>query len=252
MYSLRAFLDHKDVIAKVSGAICAFYGLIMFLAPQKGRDLYNTKDLELKDPKSWEVHDFIGRRHALCMITASVAWWLHVELDMSRDEAIGVVTLPWILLCLHSLLNETPKQLGSSPRADYVCLAMFSFVAYATLTHATYSNLSVKILAGFALANGLMLFMNPAATGSLYGAPERDDFINLIRRCYGNNLIALGAFTGTFAWGLPHLKAVGITWATVGVGMFFLLDDLKKFKVAMAPMFVWLVLAAFFGITLSV
>jgi hypothetical protein len=34
--------------------------------------------------------------------------------------------------------------------------------------------------------------------------------------------------------------------------MVLLLGDLKKFKVAMAPIFVWLVLMAFFGITLSV
>jgi hypothetical protein len=252
MDTLKALLDYKDVIAQVSGVICVLHGLIMFLAPQKGRDLYNTKDLELKDPKSWEIHDYIGQRCALCLITSPVAWWLHVEVGMSRDEAVGVVLLPWILLCLHSLLNEKPQQLGSSPRADYMSLAMFSFVAHATLTHTIYSNLAVKILAGFTLANGLLAFMNPAAIGSLYGTPEREDFINLMRRMYGNNLNSLAAFIGAFAWGLPHLKAVGIAWATAGVGMVLLLGDLKKFKVAMAPIFVWLVLMAFFGITLSV
>jgi hypothetical protein len=129
---------------------------------------------------------------------------------------------------------------------------MFSFVAHATLMHVTYSTLSVKILSGFTLANGLLAFMNPAAIGSLYGTPEREGFINLIRRMYGNNLNSLAVFIGAFAWGLPQLKALVIACATGAVGMFFLLNEVKKFKVAMAPIFVWLVLLAFFGITLSV
>jgi hypothetical protein len=247
-----ALLDYKDVIVQVSGVISVLHGLLLFLAPQNGRELYNMKDLELKDPKSWEIHDFVSRRSALCMITSPVAYWLHVLVGMSRDEAVGVTILPWILLCLHSLLNGKWQQLNSSPRADYICLAMFSFVAHATLTHATYSNLAVKILAGFTLANGLMLFMSPAAIGSLYGTAECEEFIDLIGRCYGMNLNSLAAFVGAFAWGLPLLKTIAIAWATAGVGMFLLLEDFKKFKLGMGPIYGWLVLMAFFGITLSV
>jgi uncharacterized protein YjeT (DUF2065 family) len=253
MDSLIALIDQKkDVIAYVSGAICVLYGLIFFLAPQKARDLYFTNDLKLKDPKSWEVCDFVQQRFALCLITSPVAWWLHVEAGLSRDEAIGVVALPWILLCLHSLLNETCQKLGSSPKADYICLAVFSYVAFATLTHATYSNLSVKLLAGFTLAHGLLSFLNPAGIGSLYGTPEREDFILLRRRSYGNGIISVSVFTAAFASGVPQLKTVGITWIVAGIGQVLLLEDLKKFKVVMAPILFWLVLAAFFGITLSV
>jgi uncharacterized protein YjeT (DUF2065 family) len=251
--SLISLIDQKkDVLSQVSAAILVFNGLIFFLAPQKARYLYFTNDLKLKDPKSWEVCDFVQQRFALCLITSPVTWWLHVEAGLSRDEAIGVVALPWILLCLHSLLNETCQRLGSSPKADYICLTVFSLVAFATLTHASYSNLSVKSLAGFTLANGLLSFMNPAAIGSLYGTPEREDFILLMRRSYGNGIISVAIFTAAFAWGVPQLKVVGLTWIVAGIGQVLLLEDLKKFKVVMAPILFWLFLAAFFGITLLI
>jgi hypothetical protein len=105
MDTLKPLLDNQDVIAQVSMAIGLIYGLLIFLAPHKTRDIFNIKALELKDPKGWEVCDYIRQRCALCMLTPPVVWWLHVEAGLSRDEAIGVALLPWILLCLHSLLN---------------------------------------------------------------------------------------------------------------------------------------------------
>jgi hypothetical protein len=254
MDSLVALVDYKDVIAQVSGAICVLYGLVFFLAPKKGRHLYNSKDLVLKDPKSLEICDYLVQRSALCLITSPVTMWLHVDVGLSRDEAVGLAVLPWILLCLHSLLNETHQSFGSSPRADYISLFMFCCVACATLTHATFSSLAVKILSGFTMANGLLAFMSPAAIGTLYGTPEREDFILLMIRSYGLNLIIAAVFTAAFASGVPQLKTIGITWAAACVGLlvFLLNNSLKKFKVAMAPVFISLALMAFFGITLLV
>jgi hypothetical protein len=96
----------KDTISKVSLAIIFVYGTIIFLAPQKAGDIYGH-NVELKDPINIQVIRFILQRSALCNISVVVIWYLHFEAGLSRDKAVGVATLPWILVCLHSLLNET-------------------------------------------------------------------------------------------------------------------------------------------------
>jgi hypothetical protein len=53
-------------------------------------------------------------------------WYLHFEAGLSHDKAVGVGTLAWILLCLHSLLNETMQKMGfKKPLLKYHSL--FSF-----------------------------------------------------------------------------------------------------------------------------
>ena len=131
-----AILDYLDkyTIAKVSGVIIAFYGTVLFLAPQKAHDLYGTKDvlLKLKDPRSPLVIEYLVRRGALTMVTLPAMWYLHVDAGLSREKAAGVCTLPMILFCLHSLLNEIPKQVGSSSRVDISSLMVYIPVAYVT------------------------------------------------------------------------------------------------------------------------
>jgi hypothetical protein len=248
-----AMLDCLDqsIIAKVSGAILAIYGTIFFLAPQKARDLYGTKDIELKDPRSPLMLDFIEQRTSLALITGPAIWYLHVEASLSREKATGVCLLPWILVCLHSLLNEMPKKMGSTTHAETSKLIMFIPVAYATLSGATFSDLAMKTLWGWTLAHGLLLYMNPSAIDTLYGGtPERDGFVILEMTTYGANLINLALFGGAFALGIEGAKALGIFWASAFVTTLLNMKNLEKFNISTGPISLWLVLMAFFAITL--
>jgi hypothetical protein len=249
-----AILDSLDkyTIAKVSGAILAFYGTIMFLAPQKARDLYGTKDVQLKDPKSPLVLESLVQRGALAFVTGPAMWYLHVDAGLSREKAAGVCLLPSILFCLHSLLNEIPKQMGSSVRVDISCLMIYIPVAYATLSGVSsyYSDLALKSLWGWTLANGLLLYMTPSAIDTLYDIPEREEFVLLERTIYGANLINVALFGGAFAWGMDDAKAVGLGWASAFVTTLLNVKQFQKFNVATGPIYIWLALMAFFAITL--
>jgi hypothetical protein len=248
-----AILDSLDqsIIAKVSAAILAIYGTLFFLAPQKARDLYGTKDVELKDPRSPLVLDYIEQRIALAVITGPAIWYLHVEAGLSRDKAAGVCLLPWILVCLHSLLNEMPKKMGSTNRANTSSLIMFISVAYATLSGASFSDLALKTLWGWTLANGLLLYMNPSAIDTLYGgAPERDGLVLLQMTTYGADLISVALFGVAFALGMEDTKAVGIGWASVFVTTLLNMKNFQKFNISTGPIYIWLALMAFFAITL--
>jgi hypothetical protein len=248
-----AILDSLDqsIIAKVSGAILAIYGTILFLAPRKARDLYGTK-VELKDPeRSRLVIEYMVQRHALAVVTAPAIWYLHVEAGLSREKAAGVCLLPWILLCLHSLLNGIPKKMGSTTHAETSDLIVFISVAYATLSGASFSDLALKSLWGWTLASGLLLYMNPSVIDTLYGGtPEREGLVLLQWTALGANLISLALFGGAFALGMEDAKALGIAWASGFVTTLLNTKNFKKFNVSAGPIYVWLASAAFFAITL--
>jgi hypothetical protein len=240
----------KDAISKVFLAIIFVYGTIIFLAPQKARDLYR-RNVELKDPKSDQVIQYIVQRCGASDMSMAVMWYLHFEAgELSRGVAAGVVTLAWIMLCLHSLLNETMQKMESSPRAEYVSLFFFGLTAYATLSETTYSNLATKILSGWTLVNGLSLYMYPAAIGTLYGLREREDYVLLVQRSYGMHLLILGVFSGAFAHGMKSEDVLGYTSAVGFVLTAGLLKDFDRMKTAKKPIYAWMVLQAFFAVTL--
>jgi hypothetical protein len=249
-----AILDYLDkyTIAKVSGAITALYGIILFLAPQKAHDLYGTKDvlLKLKDPRSPLVIEYLVRRGALVMVTGPAMWYLHVDAGLSREKAAGVCILPMILFCLHSLLNEVPKQVGSSSRVDISSLMVYIPVAYVTLSGASYSDLALKSFWGYSLANGLLAYMTPSAIDTVYDTPEREDFVLLQRSTFGAYHINLALFGGAFAMGMDDAKAVGIAWASAFVTTLLNMKNFQKFNLSPGPIYTWLALMAFFAITL--
>jgi hypothetical protein len=244
-------LVDKSIIAKVSGAMLAIYCTILFLAPQKARDLYGTKDVELKDPRSPLVLDFIVQRACLAAVTGPAIWCLHVEAGLSREKAAGVCLLPWIMVCLHSLLNGMPKKMGSTNHAETSSLIIFISVAYATLSGATFSDLALKTIWGWTLANGLLLYMNPSLIDTLYGGtPERDGLVILQMTSYGANLIGLALFGGAFTLGMEATKALGIGWASAFITTLLNVKNFQKFNLSTGPIYIWLALMAFFAITL--
>jgi hypothetical protein len=239
----------KDTISKVSLAILFFYGTIIFLAPQKAGDIYG-RNVELKDPKSVQVIHYLLQRSALCNMSMVVMWYLHFEAGLSRDKAVGICALPWILMCLHSLLNETMQKMGSSPRVEYQALFFFILTAYATLSETTYSNLATKIQTGWGLVNGLAAYMYPAAIGTMYGIPEREDYVLFLRRYYGMHLLVLAVFGGSFVHGRNLFDMLGLFWAVGFALTVGLWKDIDRMKTAKKPIYAWLVLAAFFAVTL--
>jgi hypothetical protein len=245
-----AILDSLDkyTVAKVSGAILACHSIILILAPQKAHEIYGTKDVKLEDPRSPLVIEYIVQRAALATVTVPAMWYLHVEAGLSRENAAGVCLLPWILICLHSLLNEIPKQMGSSNRPETSSLIMYVPVVYATLSGASYSDLALKILWSWTLANGLLLYMNPSAISTVYNIPQREEYVLLHRTTFGANLINLALFGGAFASGMDIAKALGIGWASAFVTLLLNMKNFQKFDLAPGPIYIWLALMAFFAL----
>lgn len=148
MSSIPFTSNHQYYLAKYSAVLCFVYGLYFVLVPHKGKNVYLKQKPELKDPHGWDVFDLVVLRQSMCILTPAVVFWLHVEAGISLDESFGVALIPWIVMLLHSILNETlKKKVGAkSASGDYSQLIGCSVAAFATLSHSDYSKLSVKVL----------------------------------------------------------------------------------------------------------
>ena len=242
----------KDVqygIAKVTTLLCFLYSYLLVLASHKFRNLYFKEAPILKDPEIGNrVGDLITQQAALCMLSVVITFSLHAFKEMERDMAIGVGILPWFIWTSHGLLNEECyKSVNSSPRTLYINLVFFGLVAYSSLTDQPYASLVNKVLAGFGLANGLLCYLMPTSLGKVYDIPNREDFLMLSRRSFGNCLTALSVFLGALSFGTSDLHAVGYCWVSYGFGLVLLLAEFKQHKGNMAKIAVWIIAAVFHG-----
>jgi hypothetical protein len=95
-------VDFKYNLGKATAVLCAIYSLPLILAPQIGRELYTSKKPEFKDPEiTWKVVDVLTQMEGLCILSCDLTWWLHVVEGMSRDKAIGVASLLWLVFNLN-------------------------------------------------------------------------------------------------------------------------------------------------------
>ena len=250
--SLKSIMDSfitvsfQNNLNLAAAVLCIVYSIVLVLAPHKARDLYVKQAPEFKDPEfSWKVVDHITRFSSLCILMCGVCWWLVVMEGVSREKAIGVVSLMGVVHNLHTLLNDIPKQLNMSPRSTVINIMVFSAVAYATLGNTDFANLASKIVACFGLANGLLLFANPGFLEILYNIPDRESFGMLCRRDAGNNLISLSVYLCGLAWDLPQIKACGLSWASVGIGLVLLLPEMKKHHGNLTRIGAWILFMGF-------
>ena len=244
MFSCALTEDLKFNIAVVTGTLSFFYGLVLVLAPQKKIDGYMTEKIQFKDPEvSWLVLHALIQQEALCIVTATGTWGLHVVEGLSREQAIGVGVLPWIVFTLYILLNDYPKRTRSSSRSQYSNLMVFGAVVYATLGNTTYSNIAAKTLVGFALAHGLLLFLAPAMLSPLYNLAERESGVLFGRQSLGNNMISMSALLGALAWDATPLQAAGFSWASLALGLLLMRPACIENKVCMSKVTAWTVLA---------
>lgn len=237
----------KYQIAKAAEAFIFVYGLYIFLAPHKAREIYNPKELKLKDPQGEHILDLMRQRAHLSMVLTAAAWFLHVQYDLSRDQAIGIATMPWVLTSLHGILNDTLKKTGvSTNRSEHHILIMSGAATFATLTdHAPYLKIILKIFYTWVAAVAITMYAAPNAVGTLYGCPEREDYLMFSRRCYGHQLLMGASCMLAMLWGVKNLQVVAFGWAVAFVGFFPLIGEMIKHNFEMMPIYFWLALQAF-------
>ena len=239
----------KVAVAKMSLVFPFIHWLLLFLAPQRISVYRKEAQPELKNPKATPLFiKYLLQRRCLCNLGTMVVWYLHYELGLTKEVSIGLTILPWILITLHSLLNEVTTRMGHNNRVEYVCLAVFVPAAYATLGQKEYADLTLKILYVVTLCHGVLVYVNPSGVDTLYGAEVPEDAVLDMRRWYGSDLTAVVLFGMTLlTYDVDAAKSMGIIYAsyfvlTAGV---MRLTDLSRLDIR--PLYAWLGYMAFFG-----
>lgn len=234
-----AILD-KDAVARSASVVAGVYGGLGALSPAKMAEAYGMGFSP--------VTIFIGERAATAIYTGTILWWALAQKGASLNTAVGISILPWILLSLHSILNDKPKEMGFPVNVEYLQLAINSCVAHATLTNAEYADSATKGIALWGLLNSMLLFFNPVLFGKVYGTAERDDSVYFARRNYGNNLGSLSVLIGSLALGKDTTTSMGYSWLSNLLGlatMMFITKDIEKQNIEKAPCYAWLVFMSF-------
>jgi hypothetical protein len=250
---MKSFLtaDLQFNIAVIGELIAFLYAFPITLAPRKKMEFYGIENFEFKDEVEREhVYSIICQEN-LAVVTGSIIFWLIAFMDIDREVAIGVATIPWIVLMLFFALNELPQKIGNSTRVVHSNIVIFSFLAYVTVTKTEYSSLAVKLLAGFSLTHGLFLLLSPTAYATFWGNIEGRDIVILARRCAGANVLDLAVFLFALIAGLPPLSCCSLAW---GCGFFFtllLVGECQKFNIETSKIYGWLVVNALLAVTLS-
>ena len=217
-------------------------------APKKVNQLYGIEDIS-------PILEYISVHSGMTMVSNIICWYFRAIKETSVNTAVGLSMIPWIVLGVHSILNEKPKELGFPLWAEWFNLVFFSVVAHATLTSADYANSATKAIAIWALLNGLLLAANPALFGKVYQTAERDDVVLLGRRNYGYNLCCTAVFLYSLATEVNMSKAVGYSWVPALVGlisMMFITKDFDKLNLPMGPpVYFWLFVEALVVYTLA-
>jgi hypothetical protein len=152
---------------------------------------------------------------------------------LSHEKAAGGFFNPWIILCLHSLLNGIPKEMGSTTRIETSSFIMFISVAYVTLSGMTFLELALKTLWGWTLAKWAIVVYQSICNRYLVRYFGTQGLILLVRTTYGANLINFAIFGGAFAaLGMEGVKVICIAWASAFVPT---LLNMKNFRNSTFP-----------------
>ena len=243
--------DMQFNIAVFGELMMFLYALPLTLAPHKQHELYFVKPLEFKSDTEKEHVLSINCQENLALVTCTLIFGLVAFNDFDREVAIGVSVVPWLILMLFFLLNEYPQKFGNSTKGLYCNVAMFAFVAYATIMETEYSSLAVKLLAGFTVTHGLFLLLSPTTHAAFWGNVESGDFLMFTARCLGANVLDLGVMLCALIAGLPLVLCCGLGWACAFFTFLLLLGDFQKFNMDMPKVYGWMVVMAFFAVTLS-
>jgi hypothetical protein len=245
--------DMQFNLAMVGELITFLYGLPLVLAPHKKLEVYGVEEkMEFKS-EAEKLHVLIiVCEENLALITCSIIFFLIAFKDFDREVAIGVSTVPWLILMLFSLLNEIPQKVGNPTKDIYTNIIVFAFVEYTTIMETDYSTLAVKLLSGFTLTHGLFLLLFPATHAAFWGNTEGRDVVMFSQRCAGANLLNLGVFGFSLIAELPLVLCCGLGWVVAFFTMLLLLSDCRKFDIDMSKIYGWIVVIAFFAVTLLV
>jgi hypothetical protein len=244
--------DQQQIIALVAATMLFLHGLQECLAPERHLELYCTEKLKYKDENYKEYVMCSLRQDGLACMTGPIIFFLTTYKDLTYQDATGVVAISWLVLMLSFLLNEVPQRVGGSLRGLYVSITVFAFVAYATIFKTAQSDLAVKILAGFGLSHGLLVFLSPNLHASLWGNIQDDDILYVVRKGIGASLLTCNIYIASLIGGVKNPTAFGISWWTAFLTFFPQMDGFKKFKTDMVKIYAWIVLMVVFGITLTV
>ncbi|KAL3935992.1 MAG: hypothetical protein SGARI_002744 [Bacillariaceae sp.] len=162
--------------------------------------------------------------------------------NVEYEQAIGIAAMPWIV----------PQRVGNSLKGILTNLAVFGFVAYATIMETEYAAVAVMILAGFGLTHGLLVLFSPNFHALLWGNVQSDDDkLHFARRCLGCDLIPVAVYMWALIAGVPNPQALGYGWASVFLAFLTLLGDFKKSNVDMNLIYAWVVAMAIVALTLT-
>mmetsp|Transcript_48435 Transcript_48435/g.134729 ORF Transcript_48435/g.134729 Transcript_48435/m.134729 type:complete len:285 (-) Transcript_48435:175-1029(-) len=234
------------------------YGTIVCLAPAKFRVFlgFKTGWTETNPKVSMAVFDWFHQRSFLAMVTHGLCWILFDSVGLKPTEVYALAGLPWIVISLHSLLNEIPKEMNTSIRPDAQILTMMLVLNFLLFIGSPHLLLIEKIVSTLTMIAGLQLYFAPALSASVYKFPQHHAEQPIVvqhMKYYGIQLIVMTILGGTLVWQVGEedtdkeasravvLNSLAVSWLVDVILYIPMLSSAKTTFTNMNHIYAWIV-----------
>jgi len=235
-----ASIIDPPIATKVLIGACAAQGAYSYLAPNKSMGLYNVTD----DKLSTLLTEGTGGLFLMFAITAYGVLFM----DMSTTKVIGAAQIPFTVSNLRNILSGESESNGCSMPAQWINLAINSFVSYACLSGASYATIAVKALAVYIGLATTQLRFAPEAALKTWGIDLKDISPVAIfeAKCFGQLGIINAVLIGALVSNVDVYKAVGYSGipALICLVLMKTSGDFEKIGFEVAKIYPWMALVA--------
>jgi len=236
-----------DITAKVLISALGVQGAYSYLAPNKIHELYGVP----ADKLSNLLNGGTGGMFLMYAITAYGVLFT----DMSTIKAIGAAQIPIIVSNLRNILNGDMESTGCSMPAQWLNLAIESFVAYACLSGADYATTAANARAVYIGLAGIQCRFAPEAALVTWGIDSKDRSPVAIceEKLLGQQSITTAVLlSGALVNNVDAYKALGysIIAALLSSLLFVFSGDFEKIGIPLAKIYPWMALVVVSVVTL--
>jgi len=236
-----------DITAKVLIGALGVQGAYSYLAPNKIHELYGVPADKLSNLLN-------GCTGSLFLMWTIAAYGV-LFTDMSTIKAIGAAQIPITVSNLRNILNGDLESSGCSMPAQWVNLAIESFVAYACLSGADYATTAAKARAVYMGLAAIQCRFAPEAALETWGvySNHRSPVAIFEEKLLGQQGITTAVLIGALVSNVDPYKALGysVIPALLSSLLFVSSGDFEKIGIHLAKIYPWMALVVVSVVTLS-
>lgn len=166
--------------------------------------------------------------------------------ESDLKTAVGIGTIPRIVMAFKILWNEDYKKLNFKPTTTAFMLAVFLVVAHACLVDGSKADSAIKFYAIFNILYGSITAFFPAKAVENMGTPASADN-NMMMRMLGVVVLGLGVYQTALAWDMDPLQAFGVAWMPqllFQMSACFITKEYEKNNVPALASYLWMLFDA--------